>query len=455
MKDYPKSYLFSFLKYIKPIWYFNLRSSFEYASWVDTKQLQKDDLNLLDYPGMYQTEKATQADLAYQAWQKGLLVEQEKALVAVDKIKNVSDEYCFIARFYNKVWLIYILFIRLLTLHNPFKELNGFIKASRIKRINPSTNPKFRPNIKTFDSHLIHEKPFVSVIIPTLNRYSYLRDVLLDLEKQTYQHFEVLICDQSDSFDEAFYNGYKIDIKLLRQDEKALWLARNRCVKQSQGELILLFDDDSRVEPDWIEMHIRCLDYFKADISSGISISKVGAKVPDNYNCYRWSDQLDTGNAMLYKRIFSTTGLFDRQFEKQRMGDGEFGLRCYLAGFVNINNPDALRLHLKVSTGGLRQMGSWDAFRTKSLFAPRPIPSVLYLTRKYYGTKSALNWLLIRIPPSIIPYKWKSSSVLTLLAFFVLPIIFPFILIQIIISWKRASGMLNAGDKIEFLKENE
>ena len=73
------------------------------------------------------------------------------------------------------------------------------------------------------------------------------------------------------------------------------------------------------------------------------------------------------------------------------MGDGEFGLRAYLKGFKSINNPKAERLHLKVSSGGLREMGSWDGFRSTVFLLP--IPSVLYFFRRYWGTKSALIFI--------------------------------------------------------------
>lgn len=102
-------------------------------------------------------------------------------------------------------------------------------------------------------------------------------------------------------------------------------------------------------------------------MSSGVSLSTVGAEIPENYSYFCWSSQLDTGNVLLKKDIFRKIGLFDRQFEKQRMGDGEYGLRAYLAGYKNISNPKAKRIHLKVSQGGLRvKGGSWDAWRPKN-----------------------------------------------------------------------------------------
>ena len=268
---------------------------------------------------------------------------------------------------------------------------------------------------KTFESDLVKQAPFVTVVIPTLNRYEYLKDVLSDLEKQEYTNFEVIVVDQSEPFRPEFYKSYDLKLQLIRQEEKALWLARNTAIQKSKADYLLLFDDDSRVAPDWITNHLKCLDFFRADISSGVSISLVGAKVPQHYSYFRWSDQLDTGNVMIKRHVFEQIGLFDRQFEKQRMGDGEFGLRAYLAGFKNISNPIAKRVHLKVGTGGLRQMGSWDGFRPKSWLAPRPVPSVLYLTRKYFGNRAARYLLLKSVPPSLIPYKYKRNPVILLL----------------------------------------
>ena len=58
----------------------------------------------------------------------------------------------------------------------------------------------------TFKSTLVLEKPLVSVVIPTLNRYKYLKDVLNDLEQQDYTNLEVIVIDQSEPFEELFYN---------------------------------------------------------------------------------------------------------------------------------------------------------------------------------------------------------------------------------------------------------
>ena len=96
-------------------------------------------------------------------------------------------------------------------------------------------------------------------------------------------------------------------------------------------------------------------------------------------------------------------------------------------------------------------MGSWDAFRPKKFFSPRPLPSVLYLYRKYYPKENVRNAIKIGMLPSLIPYKWKGRRYLypvsAVLAIFILPVL----LMQLNISWKRSTEMLNEGDKIERL----
>jgi GT2 family glycosyltransferase len=190
------------------------------------------------------------------------------------------------------------------------------------------------------------------------------------------------------------------------------------------------------------------MDYFKVKISAGVTHTLVGHGLGKKESYFHLSDVFDTGNCMVHSDVFKQVGLFDRQFEKMRMGDGEFGLRAILGGFLIVSNPYAMRIHLKVETGGLRQMGSWDALRPKSLFAPRPVPSVLYLARKYFGNTSAKFYLIQNIPFSFIPYKFKKSKYLKLAFLFVLPFLTPIMLVVVLKSWRKSSTMLIEGATI-------
>ena len=347
--------------------------------------------------------------------------------------------------------MLYVLFIRLFSFKNPIQEIKSWIQTRSIQRIAYLKTPIAHPRWNTASEEKFTEK--VSVIIPTLNRYPYLKEGLKDLEQQTHTNFEVLVVDQSEPFDAKFYKQFSLDLKVIRQEEKALWLARNTAIEQASSDLVLLYDDDSRVDTDWIANHLKCLSTFDAAISSGVSISQTGAKVPENYAFFRVSDQLDTGNVLIKKAVFERIGLFDRQFEKQRMGDGEFGLRAHLEGFLNISNPKAKRLHLKVGSGGLREMGSWDGYRPKKWFAPRPIPSVLYFFRTYYGTKRSILSLFRTVPPSVMPYRFKRNQKLLLLGILLSIVVAPFIVFQVMRSWQLASKKMKQGALIKPLRK--
>jgi glycosyltransferase involved in cell wall biosynthesis len=439
--------LFTFLKYLQPTHYFQLFRKNGTSVFPIIENLPQEVIEQLDPDPKFKSEKAREYDLSWQAVNKGYIGNAE-TYISFEKIP-VVDEYRFLRKYFHPVWVFYVLMLRFFSFKNPFREISAWKKSGDVKRSDYLKNPILYDDWNTFKSLLVEEKPFVSVVIPTLNRYEYLKDVLEDLEKQDYKNFEVIIVDQSNPFQNDFYKKFNLDIKLVQQTERALWLARNHAVEISKGEYILLFDDDSRVEPDWVVNHLKCLDFFDADISSGVSVSTVGAEVPENYSFFRISDQIDTGNVMLKKQIFKEIGLFDRQFEKQRMGDGEYGLRAYLNGYKNISNPHAGRIHLKVGSGGLREMGSWDAFRPKKLFAPRPIPSVLYLYRKYYGTKRSLLAILKTVPQSIIPYRYKKNKKMLVLGLLISLFLFPFVVLQVVISWRLASKKLREGALIK------
>lgn len=444
--------IFNFLKYIKPTWYFNLRPSQDFAYFPTDELLRNYGFNI-EIDRAYKSLESQKRDLAWRAFQRGFISKTNEKGINVwgDVELPLEDEYRFVRKNFHRTWATYILLFRLLCLHNPIREIKAFYNTKKVIRESYFRDCFQYPKYDTFFSQLLQQKPLVSVVIPTLNRYEYLKDVFKDLERQTYQNFEVIVVDQSDDFKLEMYQGWKLDLIYWHQEGKALWKARNEAIKKSKGQYILLFDDDSRVEKDWIEHHIKTLKFFNADLSSGVSISKVGAEVPEHYNYFRWSDQLDTGNVLLKKEVFEKIGLFDRQFEKQRMGDGEYGLRAYLSGYRNISNPFAKRVHLKANSGGLREMGGWDAFRTKNILDPRPVPSVLYLSRKYYGDRNSLLMIIPALFPSIIPYRYKSNRVLKLLTFLLLPIFIPILGLQVILSWRQSGRKLKEGAQIDTL----
>jgi GT2 family glycosyltransferase len=448
--------IFSFIRYAQPGWKFNvLPKAKTFSTYLFHPQW-------LPLPGGFQepiderfeTEAARYADVGYRAWNRGIMqettAETAAKIMALPK-PSLKDEYRFIFKYWGRHWATYALLRRIFSFHNPFAEITAYSKVSDTVRLNAYGNPVDQNPYHQFDSPLVKAQPKISVIIPTLNRYQYLRDVMLDLEKQDYTNFDVIVVDQSEPFNEAFYKEFKLNMKAFHQKEKLLWTARNRAVRESDADYLLFFDDDSRVEPDWITQHLKSLDFFNAEISAGVSLAVIGAKVPQSYSYFRWADQFDSGNALVKREVFHKIGLFDLQFNKQSMGDGEFGIRAYLNGIHSISNPFGKRIHLKVSDGGLREIGHWDGFRPKKWFAPKPIPSVVYLYKKYFPKHLYHDSILLGIMLSNVGYKNKRKNNMLALSIFLTIVKSPLLLIQFLKSRKKANAMLAEGDKIEVL----
>lgn len=436
---------------------FNLRPDKEisHASYLYHPEYLPLEHLSLNNDSAFSTTSAVNADIGYRAWNKGSLGWVNKC--TAEKIESLpapslKDEYSFLFKYWGKPWATFALLQRLISFRNPAKEVAAFSKASKVKKINPSAEPIIRQDYQKFRSDLIEESPLIAVIIPTLNRYEYLKDVLEDLEKQDYENFEVIVVDQSDPFKKEFYDQFDLRLTVIHQTEKMLWTARNNAVRATEAQYLLFFDDDSRVDPDWIKQHLKCLDYFKCDISAGVSYAKVGMKTPANYSYFRWADQFDSGNALVKREIFKKIGLFDEQFNKQRMGDGEFGIRAYLNGFKSISNPLAYRVHLKVSEGGLREIGSWDGFRPKKWFAPKPVPSVVFLYKKYFPKNLYRRTIALGLILSNVSYRNKGSR--KMLAWSVLSslVLSPVLLIQFLRARSIANRMLQRDDGIKLLE---
>lgn len=439
---------FKFLTYLQPTHYFRLFNKRGESVFPQVKNIPKWVLEQLVVDSSYLTEIAKDYDLSWQAVQLGYI----GSAITYKKFETVSiqDNYHFIRKQFHPVWVFYVLVLRLVTFHNPITEIKGWLTTSSIKKQSHNLRSISYPNWQTFKSELLIESPLVSVIIPTLNRYDYLKDVLKDFEKQDYLHFEIIVVDQSEPFQESFYKDFNLNIRVIRQEEKALWLARNMAVKEAEGQFIALSEDDVRIQPDWISSHLKCLNFFDAQVSAGVFYPE-GESIPTERSFFALASQFATGNAMLYKSVFEQVGLFDRQFEKQRMGDGEFGMRIYLEGIRSVSNPFSNCIDVKAGTGGLREMGSWDAFRPSKFFSPRPIPSVLYYFRKYYGNASARLALLRTVPISIFPYQFKKNKPLLLVGLLVTVLILPIVGFQVWKSWSLSSKKLQEGDLIEAL----
>src|SRR5690606_22168438 len=256
---------FTFLTYLQPTHYFRLFTKKGASVFPNVTALPDIILNQLQADTGYSSQLAQDYDLSWQAIQMGYIGSVET--YTHFETLPLEDEYRFISKQFHPVWVFYVLLMRLFTFHNPFKEMKAWLTSAKVKR-KVSLAVLEYPKWENFSSPLITQEPLVSVVIPTLNRYDYLKEVLGDFETQDYKNFEVLVVDQSEPFQPDFYKSFNLNVRVIRQEEKALWLARNTAIKAAKGELIALSEDDVRIQPDWLSTHLKALDFFQAQVSA-------------------------------------------------------------------------------------------------------------------------------------------------------------------------------------------
>jgi GT2 family glycosyltransferase len=115
--------------------------------------------------------------------------------------------------------------------------------------------------------------PTISVIIPTYNRVSRLRQVIAALEKQQYppEAFEVIIVsDGSSDGTDAFLEAHRSLIRWRWLSQKNLGpaAARNAGVNVATGEFIVFIDDDVVPEVGLLAEHMRAHDEANREVAA-------------------------------------------------------------------------------------------------------------------------------------------------------------------------------------------
>jgi glycosyltransferase involved in cell wall biosynthesis len=352
-------------------------------------------------------------DLGRRLVEQGAIIRNAPALVPADGALpdplDEHDRFLFLRRHFGRKWVAYAALRRALATKRPVRVRNGFAGSGRsaVALAAPAAGLVERAPV-AFD-----RDARVTVVLPTLGRYELLRPLLGQLREQTVTPVEILVVDQNDADrrDEALYAEFAdAGVVPVYQDVRGQWIARNAAVQRAKGDWIAFLDDDSEIGPDFIEAHLEGMARYGADLSTGASLAVVGAPVPDNYGFFRVADQWDSGNGLCRRSLFADLGLFDEQFDRQRRGDAEFGLRVQLAGGLVLHNPHAVRIHLKATEGGLRAYGSWDGFRRKTRTGPLPVPSMLYYTARYHTPRQQREDLALGLVNSIVPYHLKRRA---------------------------------------------
>jgi phosphatidylinositol alpha-1,6-mannosyltransferase len=216
----------------------------------------------------------------------------------------------------------------------------------------------------------------VSVVVPTLNRGSYLVDTLNDLLLQQHRPLEILVVDQSHAEDPALLKLVRDNPGVLSYRKvqfRGLPRARNYGWQQAKYDAVVFVDDDIRCGPTLISEHLRALSQSKIGmVAGGIderNSSSLTGKVPGRFNS--WSatpvrnfagngeclvQHVAGCNFSAWRSVLRAAGGFD---EVLGLGaslyeETELCLRVRKHGFDICFNGAARVQHLAAGNGGCR-----------------------------------------------------------------------------------------------------
>ena len=107
------------------------------------------------------------------------------------------------------------------------------------------------------------KKAWVSVIIPTRNRITFLREAIDSVYSQTYAKFEIIVVDDGSTKDIApSLASYDGRLSMIRQEHQGVSAARNAGLSKATGEYVAFLDDDDRFLPDKLAKQVAFLSSY-------------------------------------------------------------------------------------------------------------------------------------------------------------------------------------------------
>ncbi|MBE9222027.1 glycosyltransferase [Cyanobacterium stanieri LEGE 03274] len=174
-------------------------------------------------------------------------------------------------------------------------------------------------------------EPFVSVIIPIYNGEKDIPPLIECLKNQTYnpQKVEFILVDNNSSdltfklIQEKIQPLENITIKPIQEQEiQSSYAARNRGIKEAQGEIIAFTDVDCRPQKDWLEKLVQPFSDPNTMIVAGEIKAVQGDNILEKYADKReilsqkytlaneFSPYGQTANLALRKEALKVVGLF-------------------------------------------------------------------------------------------------------------------------------------------------
>lgn len=224
----------------------------------------------------------------------------------------------------------------------------------------------------------------VSVVIPNYNGEAYLKTCLEALSKQEGVDYEVIVVDNGSSdSDYSWIKSYHQTVLKRLDHNYGFCKAVNIGIQMAQGEYVLLLNNDTIVEKDFIKKLVEAIQNRPKVFSVSSQMIKYQDKdrvddAGDEYTIMGWAyksgdgDLIEQHNKAKYvfsacagaaiyrKKIFQEIGYLDENFFAY-VEDVDLGYRARIFGYENLYCPEAKVYHIGSATSGSK----YNEFKVK------------------------------------------------------------------------------------------
>jgi GT2 family glycosyltransferase len=298
--------------------------------------------------------------------------------------------YRFVMQHYKRRWLVFLLLCHV-WYERRFPAF-AFAKACFSKS---QTLKLDVVALQKTDLPVTAEVVNYDVIIPTMGRAAYLREVLNDLAAQTALPQKVVIVEQNldlaatTALDYVITTAWPFKIVHHFTHQTGACNARNLAIKETTAPWVMFFDDDLRLEQSFAWKAMQALQLTGA---KALTFACLQAHEREFLQAFKQWESFGSGCSIVHRDAFLACS-FDKALEHGYGEDVDYGMQLRNAGYDVIYAPQIQLVHLKAPTGGFRKPHifpwSHDAVQ------PKPSPQIMYHRKKNYSTKQLRGYKMM------------------------------------------------------------
>jgi GT2 family glycosyltransferase len=216
----------------------------------------------------------------------------------------------------------------------------------------------------------------VTIIIPNYNGSKYINNCLDSLLAQSFKQFQIVFVDNASKDDSVeIVKTYFHKVKLIQLTENyGFSKAVNEGIKVSDSKFVVLLNNDTVVEKDWLKNLVACIEEDKKIFSCCSKMIRHNERdkiddAGDEYTILGWALKRGDGapaekynedkevfsccaGAAIYRReTFNVIGAFDENFFAY-LEDVDISYRAKIYGYKNIYCSNAIVYHIGSATSG-------------------------------------------------------------------------------------------------------